>query len=510
MILRSEYIEEPNLIFGYKREEKDPRIGLKYHGPYFYSEEPGPSPPQVKIGIISDANTTTSVKRLIESFKDPIPGSSTNKWLYPDFPGINLNTPIKCEFITSNNWNAGLKEMDVKRVVEIDDVNERIAAGVNLYRDAVREISIQDDLPHVIVCALPSSIEERCGISEWTRGAKSPQFTDLQELVVQMSREGQSLLDEWGFGIEEPAKPEVSDKDLDFHNALKGKVMSFGIPVQLLLTSTIRGFFEERSNARRSVQEPATIAWNFATAVYYKANGKPWRLAKLRDDTCYVGISFFKNRLNPVPDIQTSMAQIFTHNGEGIVLRGTDVVKDGITGETHLTHRQARELMSEAMAKYQLKAHRDPSRVVIHKTSQFSKDEESGFDEAIGNRSRDYVGISRRCDFRFLRTGKYPALRGTMVHLTDDKCIMYTSGYIPRVRTYPGSRVPEPLLITRRGDSELSVICREIMGLTKLNWNTTAFATVLPITLEFAKRVGNVLSELDPGEPVQDHYRFYM
>src|SRR5207245_7327492 len=117
----------------------------------------------VKIGIISDANTTTSVKRLIESFKDPIPGSSTNKWLYPDFPGINLNTPIKCEFITSNNWNAGLKEMDVKRVVEIDDVNERIAAGVNLYRDAVREISIQDDLPHVIVCALPSSIEERCG-----------------------------------------------------------------------------------------------------------------------------------------------------------------------------------------------------------------------------------------------------------------------------------------------------------------------------------------------------------
>src|SRR5205807_1884350 len=427
--------------------------------------------------------------------------------LYPDFPGINLNTPIKCEFITSNNWNAGLKEMDVKRVVEIDDVNERIAAGVNLYRDAVREISIQDDLPHVIVCALPSSIEERCGISEWTRGAKSPQFTDLQELVVQMSREGQSLLDEWGFGIEEPAKPEVSDKDLDFHNALKGKVMSFGIPVQLLLTSTIRGFFEEH---RRGVQEPATIAWNFATAVYYKANGKPWRLAKLRDDTCYVGISFFKNRLSPIPDIQTSMAQIFTHNGEGIVLRGTDVVKDGITGETHLTHRQARELMSEAMAKYQLKAHRDPSRVVIHKTSQFSKDEESGFDEAIGNRSRDYVGISRRCDFRVLRTGKYPALRGTMVHLTGDKCVMYTSGYIPRVRTYPGSRVPEPLLITRRGDSELSVICKEIMGLTKLNWNTTAFATVLPITLEFAKRVGNVLSELDPGELVRDHYRFYM
>jgi hypothetical protein len=32
----------------------------------------------------------------------------------------------------------------------------------------------------------------------------------------------------------------------------------------------------------------------------------------------------------------------------------------------------------------------------------------------------------------------------------------------------------------------------------------------LPITLEFAKRVGDVLSELDPAEPTPDHYRFYM
>ncbi len=36
------------------------------------------------------------------------------------------------------------------------------------------------------------------------------------------------------------------------------------------------------------------------------------------------------------------------------------------------------------------------------------------------------------------------------------------------------------------------------------------FATRMPITLEFAKQVGRVLSELEPGALVQDHYRFYM
>jgi hypothetical protein len=490
------------------KEEKDPRIGLKYHGPFFYSDESGPSPTEVKIGVVSDAETSTLTKRLINSLSDPIASQSTNKWLYPDFPGINLDTPIKCHFLLSDNWDARLREADIRRVIDIDDANQRIAAGVNLYRDAVQEISLEDDRPHVIVCALSPLIEERCGISIWTRGAKTPEFTELEELAAEMAKEGQALLDEWGFALEEKHTPEISDRDLDFHNALKGKVMEFNIPIQLLLNSTIRGFFEMQG--KREIQEPATVAWNFGTAVYYKANGKPWRLAKLRQDTCYVGISFFHNLLNPNKEIQTSMAQVFTHNGEGIVLRGTDVVEDKITRETHLSQKQAYELMADALKRYEKRAHRNPARVVIHKTTLFSDDEKSGFDLAIGARSRDYITISRRCDYRFLRTGKYPVLRGTMIHLSGDKCVFYTSGYIPRVRTYPGSRVPEPLLITRFGDSEFKEICKEIMGLTKINWNTTAFATVLPITLEFSKRVGRVLSELDKDSPIQDHYRFYM
>ncbi len=294
MAFPSEYIEEPDLVFGKMKEEKDPRIGLKYHGPYFYSDEPGPSPTQVKIGVVSDAETSTLTKRLIDSFRDPIVSESTNKWLYPDFPGINLNTPIKCQFLMSDNWNVRLREAEIKRVIDIGDVNQRIAAGVNL-----------------------------------------------------------------------------SDKDLDFHNALKGKVMPFSIPIQLILSSTIRGFLE--MHGKREIQEPATVAWNFATAAYYKANGKPWRLAKLRQDTCYVGISFFHNLLNPNKEIQTSMAQVFTHNGEGIVLRGTDVVEDKITRETHLSQKQAYELMADALKKYEKRAHRDPARVVIHKTTLFSE-----------------------------------------------------------------------------------------------------------------------------------------
>jgi hypothetical protein len=382
--------------------------------------------------------------------------------------------------------------------------------GVNLYRDAVQKIADGDDKPGVIICALPALIEDKCGISIWTRGAKVPQFTELEELAAEMAKDNQTLLNEWGFGPEEEAAPPPSDRDLDFHNALKGKIMKFHIPVQLLLTSTIQGFLEGDSKRRREIQEPATVAWNFGTAAYYKAEGKPWRLAKLRLDTCYVGISFYRNLRDPDRDVETSMAQVFTYNGQGMVLRGKDVVRDKITREVHLSRSQAFDLMADALKKFQDRAGYDAGRVVVHKTSGFSDEEGTGFDEAIGKRYRDYVTIQRNNDIRFLRTGIYPVLRGTMVSLTGNKCVLYTSGYIPRVRTYPGSRIPEPLLITHRGDSELKEVCKEIMGLTKLNWNTTAFATSLPITLEFAKKVGKILSELEEEQPPESHYRFYM
>ena len=109
-----------------------------------------------------------------------------------------------------------------------------------------------------------------------------------------------------------------------------------------------------------------------------------------------------------------------------------------------------------------------------------------------------------------MRMGSYPVLRGTLISLTENEHILFTSGYVSRIRTYPGHSIPQPLLIIHEGDSEIKEICNEILGLTKLNWNTTEFSTELPITLAFSTKVGQILSELDKNIPLQNHYRFYM
>jgi hypothetical protein len=501
------YIEEPDLVFGHQGEEKDPKLGLKHFGPYFSPNEKAPSPMQVRVGIIGTGTTITLTKQILELLGNEIKSNEDNRWLYPDFPGFRHDNKIRCKFITSDTWNATITTSEIKHVLEIADVNKRIAAACDLFVDKIRKIAFEDSLPQVIICAIPLGIEEYCGISEKTRGAKRPKFTALEKTIADLKSKGQTFLQQWIVDVD---LEEEHEKSYDFRNALKGRAMRFNIPIQVLRESTARAVVEYPNSPFKIGQTPATFAWNLSTGLYYKAHGRPWRLAKLTIGTCYVGISFYRNLLNPDLNIETSMAQVFTHSGEGFVLRGSDVTVDRITREAHLTNTQAFDLLNDSIKKYTEKVGNPPNRVVIHKTSLFSKEEESGFDEAIGKLTKDYVTISKNVDLRFLRTGKYPVLRGTVFSLTSDQYLLYTTGFIPRIRTYPGLRIPRPLLITHHGDSEIKLICSEILGLTKLNWNTTAFSTQLPITLEFAQRVGKVLSEFPADIKLQDHYRYYM
>ena len=501
------FINEPDLVFGHSGEEKDPKLGLKHFGPYFSSDEEMPSPMRVRVGIVGTGETITLTKRIISLLKNEIKSDEENRWLYPDYPGFKHDTEINCEFVNSDGWNETITISEIQKILKIVDPNERIAAGSDLFVEKIEKITLEDSWPQVIVCALPLEIEEYCGISEKTRGAKTPKPTALEKEVANLRQKGQTFLLDWVVDVE----TEQPIKSFDFHNALKGKAMRYDIPTQVLRESSCRSILEYPDSEYKDKQGPATFAWNFSTGLYYKAHGRPWRLAKLTVGTCYVGVSFYRNLRNPNLNLETSMAQIFTHSGEGFVLRGSDVTVDEETRQPRLTKTQANDLMTDSIDKYSKKVGNPPNRIVVHKTSLFSEEEKEGFDEAIGNLKKDYVAISKDTDLRFLRTGKYPILRGTMIQLMTNQCLLYTTGYIPRIRTYPGHRVPRPLLITHYGDSEIKVICSEILGLTKLDWNTTAFSKQIPITLGFAQSVGKVLSEIPPEiSELRDHYRFYM
>jgi len=509
MYPKAEVLEEPNLIFGGREEDKDARIGLEYHGPFEYDGVSSPLP-EIRIGIIGDRTCLDKVTHIIQMLQKPIISPESNKWLFPSFPGMSLESSFKCQLKISTNWQELILESDIQKLMDIPNTNQRINEATELYKKKIEIILSSDDHPHVIICSLPKVIEDYCGISEKTRGAKTVKKTALEKQLEEFREQNQKFLSDFGADVE--IKTEI-EKTYDFRNSLKGKIMSIkeAVPSQILKESTMDAIINYNPQDKKSFrQDPASFSWNISTALYYKANGKPWRLAKLRTDTCYIGVSFFYDKNSANANMQTSMAQVFTHTGEGLVLRGTDVYVDEVTREAHLSESQAKDLVLNALELYKSKAKQNPARVVIHKATLFSDAEIKGFSDGIGEIPKDFVTINKKKGIRFLRTGTYPVLRGTMIQLNEKESLLYTSGYTSRLRTYPGNSIPQPLLLTHLGDSAISEISEEILGLSKLDWNTTSFAGSEPITLKFSFRVGKIMSELPKELKPLNHYKFYM
>jgi hypothetical protein len=66
---------------------------------------------------------------------------------------------------------------------------------------------------------------------------------------------------------------------------------------------------------------------------------------------------------------------------------------------------------------------------------------------------------------------------------------------VPDLRTYPGMETPNPIHIeVSGGDIDLDVVFNDIMGLTKLNFNSCHFADRLPVTIRFANAIGDILT----------------
>ena len=59
----------------------------------------------------------------------------------------------------------------------------------------------------------------------------------------------------------------------------------------------------------------------------------------------------------------------------------------------------------------------------------------------------------------------------------------------------------------------MDIIGKEILALTKLNWNSAKFYIKAPITIAFSRRVGGILREIPPDmdpKEIGTKFKFYM
>ena len=102
-------------------------------------------------------------------------------------------------------------------------------------------------------------------------------------------------------------------------------------------------------------------------------------------------------------------------------------------------------------------------------------------------------------------------IRGTVLVTAPRTAYLWTSGYVPRLDTYMGPETPNPIQIRiQRGSCELPTVLKDILGLTKINFNSCLFNDRLPVTIRFANAVGDVLMsapiDCEPRLP----FKFYI
>ena len=117
----------------------------------------------------------------------------------------------------------------------------------------------------------------------------------------------------------------------------------------------------------------------------------------------------------------------------------------------------------------------------------------------------------RRTGTRLYRIGDYPPVRGMLWDLDDIDHVMYTRGSVYFYETYPGKYIPHPILFkTELSERPSEVLATEILGLTKMNWNSTQFDHSMPITMCAANKVGDVLKYLPEEAELCPRYSYYM
>lgn len=490
-------LDPPQLQFGGAGSHTDPKVGLANAGPYdlrFGAARQS----QVNVGIVGPRALVDSAREWLYRCSAEISAGGATLLRKP-FPGF---LPVfHATLNVADNWCIALdgeQHNDLQRALSEDRPFTRFQKIVDLYSVAHARLAAREtNRPHVVLMCIPDEVLSNTKTVE--RELSNQERTRAKEIERSRISRQPDLFD----ALREVEETEDDFLKRDLRHALKARALAQKLPIQIV---TSRLLLDTSAN-----EDAATRAWNFSVALYYKAGGVPWRLPSNRPETCFVGISFHHLRTTKQHLVQSSLAQAFSSEGEGFAIRGEGIPIDANQGrDVHLSENQAFNLGNSILHEYQLRTGSLPVRVVIHKTSFFDERERDGFNAALRDIALVEMVTLVPSAFRLLRFGPYPPKVGTLCAVNDSQNYLFTSGFMPELGTYPGPHVPQPFEVRAIGSVDPIETARDVLDLTRMNWNTADIRGKWPVTLSFSRRVGGILDEYgDESEPASS-FRYFV
>lgn len=471
-------LDEPQLEFASGGRLEHPCDGLTLFGPADSKSDGKPA--KLRYGVIGTRNGAAVFHEFVKALGRPIlTDDYLDDALWPHFPGFaeTFHATLPAE----PAWVEELDTLELKDAATERDDHKRVFGVTSLFMDRIRAAKKRPlDFFVVIV---PDFVFTTCRPISRFQGGHGNRLSKREQRLRAL------MLDFF-----EAYDPEQYSWSLDFRCQIKARAMELGVPIQIIRESTLRLGGAERRGGGRQLTPLSDRAWNLSTALYYKSGGTPWKLGDAREGVCHLGISF---KDTDTTNVVSSAAQMFSNDGNGIVVPGDEGNwASSRKGEYHLNRESAQRLLSDTLDTYKSLHHKKPKEIFLHSRSTVNQEEFEGYQAACpaGAKLAALRVSPERLGLRLYRAGRQPILRGTFWNVSPKRGFLWASGFKPRLRAYDGFGVPQPLCIDiQHGDADIMEVAKDILALTKSNYNCCKLGDSQPATIRFSGAIGEIL-----------------
>jgi len=432
----------------------NPLKGLVENRPWDFQLTTSGLTPSVEIAAICPMQDAAKLKRFLSQFQERSKPAEKERDYLQDFPGFSAAFGLPLTF--PNRGESGWMELD-----------DTVAGDV---------LTSAKQLAHCICKALDA-------IRSLRPGAIAAIFVPFRWAAYE--------------------NIETDTEHFNLHHFVKAYAARHGQSTQ---------FIREKTTI---TPQPCRVRWWLSLALYAKALRTPWRLDCLDDETAFVGIGYsIDSGTARGNHVLLGCSHLYNARGEGLQFRLGRIEAPIIRGrnpfmsvdDARRTGETIRQLFFDAKMRL-------PTRVVVHKRTPFTKDEQRGLLQGLeGVPNVELIEVTIEESLRYLASkmtngkleiDKFPIPRGAAVVLDKNAALLWVHGVTPSAKNpnwkyYQGKRrIPTPLLIRRyRGQSDVTQVATEILGLSKMNWNTFDYYSRLPATLDSASAIAQMGSYL--------------
>ncbi len=467
---------EPQLEFWNKSTGKveldfHPMRGLSRFEPFDFPMNGNVFDPSINLAVICPAKFETQLFSFLNRLNSASPAGSNNPDYLLNFPGFHnaYSIPLNVPDPVSDNWKLIANPITSGTLMDVAlGLADAIKRNIDLLESGRKKV--------VVVIFIPTS---------WLPYTK----------IVN------------GF------------EKFDLHDYIKAYAAQKQISTQFIQEETLADLQE------------CQVSWWLSLALYVKSHRTPWVLQGLQSSAAFVGIGYSVKPTSAHKGIVMGCSHIYDSQGQGLKYRLSRIEDCTFDDQKnpHLSYSDAHRLGTNVRELFFNNLGELPKRVVFHKRTHYKVEEIQGIVDSLGKtgiKQIDMIEINFEYDARFialfstqneLKPNLYPISRGSCILLDDFTALLWTHGIVPSVKAdsrsyFQGGRgMPVPLRVKKHyGMSNIHTIATEIMGLTKMDWNSLNLYSKLPATIQTSNEIARIGWLLNRFEGNTYDYRNFM